>query len=487
MDKKYCRLCHSPITGENELSSESGLCKPCVESNATEYDTLRLSTPGPLRFLLGLPDEHTEAEKKHCRCCGILFTPAESEDGDFCNSCAENIAKKYYFNTPADLSDETDTEPDSDSSEADSEFQFTETDSNFPEANIFTEADIKYCRRCGASITPEYRMYGIDDFCKSCIGSKQVPETDRKYCQRCGKIMTAENNMYGTNPDGSKNEEFCQACVGRPLDENYPDVLQAIGIIGITLGILLLTLLLLYPLRLIINEHILSPVSYIFSYTLAFVVIYLKRKRKTGKKTFDLAIKNKRTIPLSIISIYSLSISVIAMFAYFVPVLKPPDGMYLELAKQPVFLLFLHMVIFAPIFEELIFRGIILDGFLKNYSPLKAILISSLMFGLLHLHPLKIIKCFFSGIFYGWTYYKTKSVGLPIILHASINFIPFLVLAFVDSEFCKASSTSGSPPEPFSFLIVGLISLCIFLTSAYFFIREVNKSAAAPGVFIARA
>ena len=532
---KHCRLCHSPIIAENELSDERELCKPCAESNETEYDTLRLSTPGPLRSLMGLKDENTEVEKKHCRCCGKLFTPAENEDGDFCNSCADSIAKKYYFNAPADLSDETDMEQDSDFSEADSEL--TETDSDFPEADNFTEADIKYCRRCGASITPEYRMYGIDDFCKSCIGSNagrhyaKVRETDGKYCQGCGKIMTAENGMFGTNPDGSRNEEFCQTCnkttkkgyglakqiIGyflgfillgmfippplrgfllilfcililykiftrkrepsndSPADEKFPNIAQTFGVFGI----FLLAQISLFPFSFVfkpfISKYIMSLVFSILSFCAA--IAYSIQKRKTGAKTFNFTIENKLVILLAIISVYALNYGIITPVLSLVPESKIYNQILLEWAGQPAILLFLHMVVIAPVFEELICRGIILDGFLKHYSPLKSILVSSLIFGLLHLNLPQIISGFLGGLFLGWIYYKTRSVSLPIILHATINLIALIALHVHDFDNLSNEPLYYGPPNSI-LIIVGLTSL--FILSTYYLNKQFGKDGANP-------
>jgi len=42
-------------------------------------------------------------------------------------------------------------------------------------------------------------------------------------------------------------------------------------------------------------------------------------------------------------------------------------------------------ILFVPIYEEIIFRGLILFGLMKYYSWKKAIVISSLLFGLWHL------------------------------------------------------------------------------------------------------
>jgi len=396
MDEKYCRLCYSPITAENELSAESGLCKPCAESNATEYDTLRLSTS-------------------------------------------------------ADLSDKI--------------------------------TDRKPCRRCGAPITTGTGMYGIDDFCKSCIEGRRVPETDRKYCQHCGKMITAENGMYGTNPDGSRNEVFCQSCVERgvaenksSVDEKYPTIWQSLGIIAVFFfaPILLIPLGNTFDL---FGENASSFIDDILTYLI--VLLFSIRKRKRSEKIFDFTIKNKWTVPLAIIAIYTLGLSIIAPLLLLAPESKSFEHARLELAKLPAYLLFLKIVIMGPVFEELIFRGVILDGFLKNYSPLKAILVSSFLFGLFHLNIRQFIVGLFFGIFLGWAYYKSRSISFSIILHAAVNFIPFLMFTFADCAACKASSTNN-PPASLFIIIFCMITFCIFLTSAYFLNRELNKDAAAP-------
>jgi membrane protease YdiL (CAAX protease family) len=45
------------------------------------------------------------------------------------------------------------------------------------------------------------------------------------------------------------------------------------------------------------------------------------------------------------------------------------------------------LVIMAPLTEETLCRGLILNGFLKNYSRRKAMIVSALLFALLHLNP----------------------------------------------------------------------------------------------------
>jgi len=331
-------------------------------------------------------------------------------------------------------------------------------------------------------------IYGIDDLCKSCAGSNagrhysKVPETDRKYCQRCGKMMTAENGMFGTNPDGSRNEEYCQTCVERGVaesfvDENYPDIWQSLGILAVFFFAPILIIPLSHTFDLF-GENASSFIDDILIYLVA--LLFSIRKRKRGEKIFDFTIKNKWIVPLAIIAIYTLGFSIVGPLLHLAPESNNFEQAMHELAKQPPLLLFLRLVVIAPIFEELVFRGIILAGYLKNYSPLKAILASSLLFGLFHFNITQFIGGFFFGMFLGWAYYKTRSISFSIILHAAVNFLPFLVLVYADCEACKASSTNESSPKPLLFVIVGLISFCIFLTSAYYLNRELNKDAPAP-------
>jgi membrane protease YdiL (CAAX protease family) len=82
----------------------------------------------------------------------------------------------------------------------------------------------------------------------------------------------------------------------------------------------------------------------------------------------------------------------------------------------------------APILEEALCRGIILKGLLKNYSPFKAIFISAIFFGLIHLNPWQALPALIGGFYMGWVYYKTQSVIPGIIIHATINFTASMLL-----------------------------------------------------------
>ena len=88
---------------------------------------------------------------------------------------------------------------------------------------------------------------------------------------------------------------------------------------------------------------------------------------------------------------------------------------------------YLTVAIAAPILEELIFRGVILKGFLKRYNPTKAIIFSALLFGIAHLNPWQFIAAFIAGVAIGWVYWKTRSIWPAIFIHFANNSFSFYI------------------------------------------------------------
>jgi len=106
-----------------------------------------------------------------------------------------------------------------------------------------------------------------------------------------------------------------------------------------------------------------------------------------------------------------------------------------------MFLAFLTVAIAASVLEEVLFRGIILDGFLKNYSPWKAIVWSSVLFGLVHLNPYQFILAVLIGMVMGWLYWKTGSLWLCILVHFVNNSFGFIVGWFMGLNIKEMTST----------------------------------------------
>lgn len=83
--------------------------------------------------------------------------------------------------------------------------------------------------------------------------------------------------------------------------------------------------------------------------------------------------------------------------------------------------------ILAPIVEEILFRGLILRGFLKHYSVTKAIILSSLLVAIMYMNPWQFLIVFTLGLFMGWCFIKVKSITFCILVHMLFNSLGFIV------------------------------------------------------------
>lgn len=87
-------------------------------------------------------------------------------------------------------------------------------------------------------------------------------------------------------------------------------------------------------------------------------------------------------------------------------------------------------VIFAPIFEELICRGIVLESFRAKYGVFAAWIWSSIFFGLIHGHLTAMFSAAILGLVLGYVYLRSNSIFSVIILHALNNGLALALMAF---------------------------------------------------------
>ena len=84
-------------------------------------------------------------------------------------------------------------------------------------------------------------------------------------------------------------------------------------------------------------------------------------------------------------------------------------------------------VIIAPIAEELMFRGYLLDSIRKIHGDWFAVVISALLFGIVHFEPYTVGMAAIGGLIYGYVRVKTGSLWPSIIGHMIWNGIALIV------------------------------------------------------------
>ncbi|MCH7984354.1 MAG: CPBP family intramembrane metalloprotease [Chloroflexi bacterium] len=102
----------------------------------------------------------------------------------------------------------------------------------------------------------------------------------------------------------------------------------------------------------------------------------------------------------------------------------------LDQAGGSIVLTILLVAIAGPVAEEIFFRGFVLTGLLKRFGVGRALLLSSLLFGLFHIDPGAIVPTFALGLALGWVYLKTGSIWPAIFAHALHNTVAVLIAKY---------------------------------------------------------
>lgn len=124
----------------------------------------------------------------------------------------------------------------------------------------------------------------------------------------------------------------------------------------------------------------------------------------------------------------------------------------------------ISFIVVAPVTEEFIFRGILLHRFSTKWGITPAILVSSFIFGCLHVNP---IGLSIFGIVMALLYLKSCNLFVPMVAHAMNNSVA------VGLQFLSKTSTTQSMKVDSSYLWGGLVFLAL---SAPFLVRFIFKN-----------
>ena len=131
------------------------------------------------------------------------------------------------------------------------------------------------------------------------------------------------------------------------------------------------------------------------------------------------------------------------------------------LINEPLYIDVIMAVFVAPILEEIVFRGVIMNN-LRKYGIRVAIIINSLLFGLSHYNIEMIIPAFLTGIIFSYVAYK-YSIKYSILIHFFINAIT------------KTSQVLAILRIDILLILVGLFSAFLIIFLLVFFIIGLAK------------
>ena len=137
-----------------------------------------------------------------------------------------------------------------------------------------------------------------------------------------------------------------------------------------------------------------------------------------------------------------------------------PDLMedtFMDMGNEPLGVL--SMALVAPLVEEMMFRGAIQGYLMRRCSnPWTAIVVSALVFGVIHMNPVQVVYATLLGLVLGWIYYRTRSL-LPVIAgHVLNNSVAVASMKIWGSEDIEAITVDDKTVMlPVLLLIVALL------------------------------
>lgn len=151
---------------------------------------------------------------------------------------------------------------------------------------------------------------------------------------------------------------------------------------------------------------------------------------------------------------------------YFSEIAGLPDNMkdvFEQMMNNPLGII--SIVVMAPLVEELLFRGAIQGHLMRKWKmPYLGIVVSSLIFGVVHGNPAQIPFAFVVGMALGWMYYLTGSLVPGILMHFINNGSSVLLYSLSGNPDATMISSLGENGA-LALAVAGIVLtvICIFI------------------------
>lgn len=228
------------------------------------------------------------------------------------------------------------------------------------------------------------------------------------------------------------------------LDAQLADRSWSTMQMGIVLAAFFLFQFITVPLSALFHDHrdsLLQLISTLVIYggTLGAVVLINRNQDGTWESAFGVGRRQRRTLLLApMLYLTFFPILLITSWAYHL-LLEQVFGLELDIQEAAKLILqesswtkllfILLAVVGAPLYEEILFRGLLFPYIAQRAGTAPAILLVSLLFALLHFHLASFVPLGLLSAVLCFTYWRTGSLWPGIGMHAIFNAVSILLLS----------------------------------------------------------
>jgi len=265
----------------------------------------------------------------------------------------------------------------------------------------------------------------------------------------------------------------------------YPTIKNSILLCLLYLGIIIGLSIIIVIIQELFNfsdDSIINGIINILERIIVFGIVILVGFKKT-KRNFNEVFKLNKVPAFLWIAIIVFMIGFVIvtsetdnLFNYILPKPETFRHTYDTLINKQMFIIpIISLGIIPPITEELFFRGLILDGLKNNYSKRKAIIISALLFGIIHLNPWQAYGAFIMGLISAWICIETNSILLSIYMHFFNNTLYTITLKYNELIPIKGFNSNFVTPVIFQPLWFDLSGLAILIIGTIMLIKGIKR------------
>ncbi len=270
--------------------------------------------------------------------------------------------------------------------------------------------------------------------CRECGGKlKKADGEDAYVCEYCGtkqKISETSNSEKKDNIEIKINNNINFGELQNGYRKSFDVYEAALGtLLFIIFNVAFLFLYRLLPINIRANEAVYYVASFIIEFLFGVVAYTVAKTRKI--RIQEAAGLNKK-VNAKLVG-YSFLVAIICLFCFsnltsvFIEFLSLCgyqsilSGMQINTFWR--YLIYIVTTCITPaVCEELLFRGVVLSGF-KKYGKKIAIVVSALIFMLMHGNAEQTVHQFIIGLVIGYIFIETGNLWVGVLIHFFNNFI----------------------------------------------------------------
>ncbi|KYH30988.1 CAAX amino terminal protease self- immunity [Clostridium tepidiprofundi DSM 19306] len=225
-------------------------------------------------------------------------------------------------------------------------------------------------------------------------------------------------------------------------------------------------------------------VQELFQYVCILIpaLLYVYFKRRSFKETLKLNSISIKNIILVVFLTFAIQPFIVLVGTVADIIFKNQcELLFGDLESYSIWFALFGTALTPAICEEVLLRGVILDGY-RGMSIKKAVIMNGFLFGIFHMNLFQFSYTFFIGIILALIVYYTNSIYASIIMHFLNNALSVVVTKFPNSFYARLEDNLYRT-ETITQVVLMVVLALISIIVSYLIIKAIARTSKNEGVY----